>query len=120
MDNFISIYNHSSNVAIIVNRSSEINASVTSCINSITTSAKLMKKNVTIINEKDFVCSVTNSTGFANPDCINSVVSSGVPSILISENNSNYITYKGMYGNILYAGGVPTSTSSCYLSSILK
>ncbi len=120
VDNFISIYNHSSNVAIIVNRSSEINASVTSCINSITASAKLAKKNVTIINEKNLVCSVTNSTGFANPNCINSVVGTGEPSILISENNSNYIIYKGMYGNILYAGGVPTSTNSCYLSSILK
>ncbi len=103
-----------------MNRSSEINASVTSCINSITASAKLAKKNVTIINEKNLVCSVTNSTGFANPNCINSVVGTGEPSILISENNSNYIIYKGMYGNILYAGGVPTSTNSCYLSSILK
>ena len=55
----------------------------------------------------------------AGPACLNSAVSKG-PVIMLSMSNQSYVSFKGMYGNILYAGGTAAYGASCPLASLLK
>ncbi len=119
IEGFTSIYNKSTSAYVLLNKNTTINASVSSCINSITAQSKAQNRTITIINETNYECSVSKANTFANPNCISSIPSS-TPIILISENGSNYLEYNGAFGYVLYAGGSVTSGNECYLSKIIN
>lgn len=114
---FLNSVNSSGSVAIALNSTVLANSSVIQCVNA--TKANLKNKTITIIPVKGYSCSVVSNTSFANPNCINQLMDNDTPIIMLNQNGS-YIKYRGLYGNILYASGVPTEGSSCFLSVLFK
>lgn len=116
---FLNSVNSSSNIAIALNSTVVANASVIQCANATESNLKDIGKTVTIIPVKGYSCTVVSNTSFANPGCIEQLMNNDTPIIMLNQNGS-YIKYKGLYGNILYASGVPTEGSSCFLSVLFK
>ena len=117
---FISRMSHTSTAVIALNGSSQYSAPALACANS--TKAVLLAngvKNVSIIRVQNYSCSVTlNSATYNGTSCYNKILSTATPMVQIEAGNSNYITYKGMYGAVLYASGNYTQGSSCALSTL--
>ncbi len=109
---------HSPHLAILVNQNYAFNISVMSCVASIEQNMH-NETNVSIIAENNMMCNMLSNSSVSSVDCINPLLLRGIPVVLINENGS-YVSYKGMYGNMLYASGPATIGSSCTLSYLLK
>ena len=48
------------------------------------------------------------------------MLNSNKPVIFITQSQESNITYKGLYGTVLYASGNVTTGSSCTLASLFK
>jgi hypothetical protein len=120
ISSFINVVHSSSNVTILINQTVSSNPSISTCVSSLKSALLSMNKHVNTITETGFVCNVASSSSLVSSDCINKMLSSGVPIIFIDGSNVNELAYKGLFGNILYASGSSVQGSSCPLSNIFK
>lgn len=91
------------------------------CAGALQQTLKNAGKRTGIIAVQNYTCTVSNVTaGSSGTSCYNDILGSGTPLIQIDEANSSYVTYKGMYGTVLYASGSVASGTSCYLNAMLK
>ncbi|EQD38068.1 conserved hypothetical protein, secreted, partial [mine drainage metagenome] len=91
------------------------------CAGALQQTLKNAGKRTGIIAVQNYTCTVSNVTaGASGTICYNDILGSGTPLIQIDEANSSYVTYKGMYGTVLYASGSAASGTSCYLNTMLK
>lgn len=102
-------------VAINSSASSPVNASALQCAASVQGVLKSFGKAVRTVTVSDGVC----TTG-SDPSCYSGFLRNNTPIIQIDPGASSYISYRGMYGTVLYAAGAPTYGSSCQLSTIIK
>ncbi len=109
---------HNPHLVILVNQNYAFNISVMSCVASIEQSMR-NETNVSIIAEHNMQCNTLSNSSVGSVDCLNPLLLRGIPVVLINENGS-YVSYKGMYGNMLYASGPATIGSSCTLAYLLK
>ncbi len=91
------------------------NASIQQCTAAMNSTLSGMNKTVRTLTIQNYTC-----TGSQSPYCLDQLLASGTPVIVVSQSPISYVTYKGMYGQALYAGGEAVSGSQCYLNGILK
>ena len=117
---FISRLSHSSAAVIALNGSAQYSASAFACANA--TKASLLEsgiKNVSVIRVMNYSCTVTlGGAEYTGTACYNKILSSATPMVQIEGTSASYITYKGMYGAVLYASGNYTQGKSCALSTL--
>ncbi len=120
LDGFLSSLKSGSQATIVLNQSLASDANIMQCVTAVKSGLLGMGKQVQLVSESNYVCNITSSTAIINPDCINQLYASGSPTIFITGGSNNYLGYKGMYGTVLYASGMPASGSSCYVAQLLK
>ncbi|MEM3476966.1 MAG: hypothetical protein QW045_02530 [Candidatus Micrarchaeaceae archaeon] len=115
---FIQSVQSSKDVAILVNQNVAFNASTDSCIASVLQNLRSLGKNVSVITENNMQCNILSNSSVGSLDCINPMLLHGLPVIFINDNGS-YISYRGIYGNMLYASGSMASGPSCPIATVL-
>jgi len=117
---FMSRLSHSTTAVIALNGSAQSSASAIACANS--TKASMLAngvKNVSVISVSAYSCSVTlGGVTYNGTSCYNRILATATPMVQIEPGSGSYITYKGMYGVVLYASGNYTNGKSCALSTL--
>ena len=91
------------------------------CAGSLEQTLKNAGKRTGIIAVQNYTCTVSNVTSSSSGSaCYNDILGSGTPLIQIDQANSSYVSYKGMYGTVLYASGPSATGADCYLNTMLK
>lgn len=91
------------------------NTSIQQCTAAMNRTLTSINRTVRTLTMQNYTC-----TGSQNPSCFDQLLASGTPVIVVSQSPVSYVTYKGMYGQTLYAGGEAVSGNQCYLNGILK
>lgn len=126
VSSFMSQAASSNTVLIAINGTNTLSLSGISsgslgCAGALQQTLKNAGKRTGIIAVQNYTCTVSNVTASSKgSSCYNEILGSGTPLIQIDEANSSYISYKGMYGTVLYASGNAASGTSCYLNTMLK
>lgn len=143
IDGFLSSLDQSPAAYIIMNTSAAANPTVVQC-------AQSLKKEIASENESVYIlnltgtsaCTLPTSAGYnalrapaSNPaniinvkglnatpsaTCLNKVYASGVPTIQLNTSINNTISYRGLYGNLLYVSGSSAQGTSCMIDVILR
>ncbi len=92
------------------------NASIEQCVNAVQASLNSTGKSIKVITMQNYTCTGTGES----PTCFDQLLSSGTPTIVVSEGQISSVVYRGLYGHALYASGQSVVGSSCYLSSVVK
>ncbi|MEM0154837.1 MAG: hypothetical protein QW814_03330, partial [Methanothrix sp.] len=91
------------------------------CAGSLQQTLKNAGKRTGIIAVQNYTCTVSNATSSSSGSaCYNDILGSGTPLIQIDQSNSSYVSYKGMYGTVLYASGASATGADCYLNTMLE
>ena len=115
---FLNALKGSSNVYIAYN--STTNSSVLACVAALKSSLTAFGKSVDTISLNDYSCASSSNSLLAGTDCLNGILSSSKPLIMMGQGNESSIIYKGLYGHVLYATGSASSGSACILNSALS
>jgi len=100
---------------------SGISSSSLGCAGALQQTLKNAGKRTGIIAVQNYTCTVSNITaGDSGYSCYNNILGSSTPLIQINQGNSSYVTYKGMYGTVLYASGSSVNGNTCYLNTMLQ
>jgi hypothetical protein len=117
---FISSLGGSSRAYIMVNSTVASSTSISQCTNALQTELAAAGKNVTLETyTANYSCKIGSVNG---PGCFGSMLSSGTPTVVITGGGSSpsIISYYGLYGTALFAGGSLVMGQSCELATILK
>jgi len=114
---FLNGVSGSNAIYLLVNTSIAANGSVAQCASSVAATLALHHKTVYSLNFTGYSC--TTQTGVSGAACFNRILASGIPAILLTTGNST-LSFKGFYGNTLYASGSALRGSSCLLSDVLR
>ena len=117
VSSFLSSVRGANTVYLLENTSLLANGSVGQCASSITAALASQKKTVYELNITGYTC--TTPTGTSGTTCFNKILASGVPAILLTAGNST-ISFKGFYGDTLYASGAALEGSTCLLGNIMR
>ena len=126
VSSFMSRVASSNTVLIAINGTntlslSGISAGSLGCAGSLEQTLKNAGKRTGIIAVQNYTCTVSNVTSSSSgSSCYNDILGSGTPLIQIDQANSSYVSYKGMYGTVLYASGASVTGADCYLNTMLK
>ncbi|HUC38810.1 MAG TPA: hypothetical protein VL944_01640 [Candidatus Acidoferrum sp.] len=117
IDGFLSqIASHSSVYVAYNGTAVASNLSIENCVSALEATFNQTGKQLHTLTISNNTC--VSST--ANPYCFDQLLASGYPVIIISGGPISAITYKGLYGQTLYASGESASGSACYLNQVLK
>ena len=114
-------YLHSAKSAyVVLNGSSAYsNTGITACASSISSILTSQGKAVKTIQATNYSCVAGGTVSPMGVGCIDSALASGVPVISLSA-SAGPISYKGLYGTIMYASGVNATGSSCIVAQLLS
>ena len=92
------------------------------CADSVLSNLTAAHKLVVSALVSNYSCAISDMSGnLSGSECYNKMLASNDPMIIINQTgNSSSISYKGLYGTVLYASGEPAEGNSCYLSGIVK
>ena len=116
-DSFVGALKSSANVYMVYN--STANSSVISCINSAKATLQNLGKNAVTVELKNYSCAASSDSSLAGTSCLDKIIGSGQPVVIISPGANSSMVYKGLYGRVLYAAGAAASGPSCLLNSAL-
>ncbi len=115
VDGFIAqIASHNTVFIAFNTNATAANQSIRQCAATINDTLSDLNKTVDAIVIQNYTCIGSN------PYCFDQILASGQPVIVLTQSPVSYVTYKGMYGQTLYAGGEAASGSQCYLNGILN
>jgi len=117
---FVNSLKASPSAYIVLNGSAASNYSIGLCAATIQGYLAKAGKSVQIVKLTNYSCVSGSNISVLGLGCYNDILSSGKPAIFISQSSSSNITYKGLYGTVLYATGNVTSGKYCTLSTLLK
>lgn len=117
---FLNAVKASPTVYVALNGSASTNGSIASCVTTIDTYLAKVNKSVQTIDLRNYSCVSGNNISTLGLNCYVNVLASDKPVILISQSQNNMITYKGLYGTVLYASGSAVEGNSCTLSSLFR
>ncbi len=111
LNQFINQMNKSNSIAIAAN-TMILNTSQNNCIN-------LLKNNIENKNKTFIFININSACNFiSNTTCISNVLNKNIPLISINPNSLTFMSYKGLYGNILYVNN-STINSDCLINKLL-
>ena len=115
IDGFTSqVASHNTLVIAFNTNAAAANQSIRQCAATVNDTLSDLNKTVDAIVIQNYTCIGSN------PYCFDQLLASGQPVIVLSQSPASSVTYKGMYGQTLYASGEAASGSSCYLNGILN
>ncbi len=117
---FMSSLKASGTAYVALNGSAATNSSIIACANTIENYIKNAGKSVQIIKLTNYSCISGSNISTLGLDCYDGILGSNRPVIFISQSQQNNITYKGLYGTVLYASGNLTVGRYCTLGSLFK
>jgi hypothetical protein len=109
---FISAVHASNTVVVAIESTQTSNSTEIACATFVQSSLKAEGKNATMLHLTNYTC-----TGNSYPTCYDQILASGTPSIIF--NGAKSLTYNGLYGDQLNAGGPLANGNSCELAKIL-
>lgn len=110
----------SSSAYVALNGSSAYsNPSIVDCADAISGILKSKGKAVKVISITNYTCVANGQVSGLGINCFDSAVGKGIPVIMLSSGGSGGITYKGVYGTILYVNGSAASGASCLISQLI-
>lgn len=117
---FLNSVKASSNTYIALNGSAASNSSIIACTDTI--KSYLTKANITVqtIKLENYSCVSGSNISTLGINCYSGILNSNKPVIFISQSQTNNITYKGLYGTVLYANGNVTAGKYCTLSTLFR
>ena len=115
---FLNTVKGSSNVYIALNGSAASNYSIGSCVQTMQSYLTKAQKSVQIIKLENYSCISGSNISVMGIGCYNNILASDSPTIYISQSGQNNITYKGLYGTVLYANGNVTNGKYCQLGTL--
>jgi len=115
---FVSSLKGNSNVFIAFNSSA--NSSVAECASTLRSTLQSLGKNVQIITLKNYSCVSSSNSTLIGTECMNKIIASMQPVVLINQGSNASIVYKGMYGTVLHASGSLASGAACTLNAVLN
>ncbi|MDE1871051.1 MAG: hypothetical protein KGI06_02310 [Candidatus Micrarchaeota archaeon] len=110
----------SGNAYIALNGSAATNTSIIACADTIKGYLNGTGKTVQIVKLTNYSCVSGSNISSLGINCYRVLLDSGKPIIFISQSQSSNITYKGLYGTVLYASGNIAVGSSCTLGKLFK
>jgi len=117
IDGFISqVASHSSVFIAFNGTAAAANQSIQQCAASVDQTLNSTHKTVHTLTIVNYTCISSSSA----PNCFDQLLASGSPVIVLSQGKVSSVTYKGMYGQVLYASGQAASGSACYVNGVLK
>ncbi len=117
VSSFLSSVRGSNTIYLLENTSLLTNGTVGQCASSIAATLASQHKTVYRLNYTGYTC--TTPTGTSGTTCFNKILASGVPAILLTWGNST-VSFKGFYGDTLYASGAVLSGSTCLLGNMMR
>jgi hypothetical protein len=117
---FLNSVKASGNVYIALNGSAASNSSIGACVSTISSYLTKASKTVQVIRLTNYSCVSGSNISVLGLSCYDKILSSNKPVILISQSQSSNITYKGLYGTVLYASGNVTVGSYCTLGTLFR
>ncbi len=118
-DGFTNLVAGSQNVYVLVNKSIASNASVQQCIKSIKSISGFTNKSFYTVNfTAGYSCTLNSTT--TGQLCINKLLYSGAPVVVMGPGSNGSITYGGLYGYTLFAYGQAAYGPSCPVAAILR
>jgi hypothetical protein len=113
-------YLHSSRGAyVVLNGSSAYqNSGIGACASAISSVLTAEGKSVTTVSATNYSCMAGGTVSPMGVGCIDSALGSGMPVISLSATGGG-ITYKGLYGTMMYASGANATGSSCMAAQLL-
>ncbi len=119
-NNFLNTVKANGNVYIALNGSAASNSSIGSCVTTIQNYLTKASKTVQVIRLTNYSCVSGSNISVLGLNCYNDILGSGKPVIFISQAQENNITYRGLYGTVLYASGNVTAGTYCALGTLFK
>ncbi len=105
---------------IALNGSAATNISIALCVDTIRGYLSNSGKTVHMITLENYSCVNGSNISVLGIGCYSDILNSNKPMILISQSPSSNITYKGLYGTVLYASGNVASGSRCTLGTLFR
>ena len=117
VSSFLSSMQGANTIYILENNTLLSNGSVGQCASSIAATLASEHKTVYRLNFTGYAC--TTQTGTTGTTCFNKILASGLPTIVLTAGNST-ISFKGFYGDTLYASGSVLQGGTCLLGNIIR
>ena len=106
--------------ALYIAYNSTANSSIVACASTLKSSLTALGKSVNTITLSNYTCAGSSDPALVGTNCLNGILSSSKPIIILSQGRNSSIIYKGLYGIALYATGSAAVGSSCMLNSVLN
>ncbi|MGI0100515.1 MAG: hypothetical protein ACREBH_02240, partial [Candidatus Micrarchaeaceae archaeon] len=116
---FMNSVKASNTAYIALNGSAATNPSTAQCASTIEGYLNA-SKSVKIIKLENYSCVSGGNISVLGIGCYNNILASGDPVIFISQSGQSNITYKGLYGTVLYANGNVTYGKYCTLGTLFR
>ena len=119
-NHFINSVRASNTTYIALNGSAASNASIGACASTISAYLSKAGKTVKRLNLDNDSCVMGSNSSVLGTTCYNNILAAGTPVIYISQSPSSSITYKGLYGTVLYSSGPASSGAECTLGTLFR
>jgi hypothetical protein len=110
----------STSAYVALNGSAATNTSIIACAQTIEGYLKSAGKSVQVIKLTNYSCINGDNISSLGLNCYDSILNSNKPVIFLSQGGQSNITYKGLYGTVLYASGNVTNGQYCTLGSLFR
>ena len=115
---FLSALKGGSTVYIAYNSTAD--SSILSCASALKSSLTALGKSVDTISLSGYSCESSSDPSLAGTECLDGILSSSKPLIIMGQGSNSSIIYKGLYGRVLYATGSAASGRTCTLNTVLN
>ena len=119
-NHFINSVRASNTTYIALNGSAASNASIGACASTISAYLSKASKTVRVLKLNNDSCVVGSNSSTLGVKCYDNILISGTPVIYISQSPSSSITYKGLYGTVLYSSGPASAGAECTLGTLFR
>jgi hypothetical protein len=117
---FVNSVKASPSVYIALNESAASNASIGQCTNTIQSYLTKASKTVQVIKLENYSCLSGSNISVLGLNCYNTILQQDKPVIFVSQISTSNITYKGLYGTVLYANGNVAAGPDCTLGTLFR